>query len=205
MNNFTSPTIPNPTSLAQNGQNGTIFDTNGSPKKASAPMPANGDEMVYCHPDPCNIQLKWYSGYGGGTDVAYWGTTSTPVTQLGDPVSATRGQHSSTVTLSVSAGQTYYWKVVTDGAVSSDIWSFKTVNWRCRQYEYDVNDPNKHVAGPEWDSNRDCVLNLDDFWFFAKDWYNPVYYPAMDVAALGRFASEWMDCINRTDNGCAGW
>ena len=192
--------------LAQNGQNGTIFTSNGSPKKASAPTPANGDTMVYC-PDPCTIQLKWYSGYGGSSDIVYWGTTSNPATQLGDPVSATRGQHSSTATLSISAGQTYYWKVITDG-ISSDTWSFKTVNWRCRQYDGGVTEPidPNHVGGPEWDFNHDCVLNFVDLAGFGKDWRNDnfvTYYP--DLPDLGRFANEWLECYNRTDGGCAGY
>ena len=61
----------------KDGQNGTIYVVNSStvsPKKASAPTPANGDRMVYCNPDPCTIQLKWYSGYGGTTDVVYCDT-----------------------------------------------------------------------------------------------------------------------------------
>jgi hypothetical protein len=198
MNYSTNP----PTSLAQNGKSGTIFVTQRGPndlaKKASTPTPANG-AMVYCNPDPCTITLKWYSGYGGSTDVVYLGTNTNPADPCGT-VSATRGQHDVNVT--VSSGKTYYWKVVTDTNVSSDIWFFKTTNWQCLQY---TGTEPYHVSGPEWDSNRDCVLNLDDFWFFAKDWQNPVYNPAMGLDALSRFAGEWMDCFNRTDNGCDNW
>jgi hypothetical protein len=188
-----------PMSLAQKGKNGTIFVTNGSPKKASTPTPANGDEMVYCSSDPCTIKLKWYSGYGGGTDVVYFGTNANPADVCGT-VSATRGQHE--VNVPVSPGNTYYWKVKTDGSVNSDVWSFKTVDWQCPLYNGD--DP-CHISGPEWDNNHDCVLNEKDFAFFAKDWQNPVYYPAMGLAALDRFAGEWLDCFNRTDNGCDNW
>jgi hypothetical protein len=198
--------------LAQDGQDGTILVTNGSPKKASAPTPKNGDSMVYCNPDPCTITLKWYSGYGGSTDVVYFGTNTNPADPCGT-VSATRGQHDVNVT--VSSGKTYYWKVVTDGAVSSDIWSFKTVNWQC-PFAIDGNAP--HVGGPEWDWNHDCVLNFKDFSYFAKDWFNSEFGPYMldntyvgglpsdgIVSDLARFANEWLDCYNRTNGGCAGW
>jgi hypothetical protein len=191
--------------LAQNGQNGTIFDTNGSPKKASAPTPANGDKMVYCHPDPCTIQLKWYSGYGGTTDEVFCDTNPNPTTSRGS-VSATRGQHS--VSMTVSAGNTYYMKVITDGTVSSDTWSFRTVNWRCRQYDGGVTEPidPNHVGGPEWDFNHDCVLNFVDLAGFGKDWGNVAFDTyILDVLDLDRFANEWLECYNRTDNGCAGY
>jgi hypothetical protein len=187
--------------MAQDGQNGTIFDTNGSPKKASAPTPANGYKMVYTgHPDPCTIQLKWYSGYGGTTDVVYCDTNPNPATSRGS-VAATRGQHS--VTMSVSSGNTYYMKVVTDGTVSSDIWSFKTVNWRCMQYEGTA----PHVGGPEWDLNRDCGLDLEDFIDFADNWLNPAFDPTytLDFSDFSRLADEWHQCFNRTDGGCAGF
>jgi hypothetical protein len=201
------------TGLAQNGQNGTIFDTNGSPKKASAPTPANGDKMVYCHPpDPCTIKLKWYSGYGGTTDVVYCDTNPTPTTSRGS-VSATRGQHD--VNMTVSSGHTYYWKVVTDGTVSSDTWSFKTVNWQC---PFAISNAVPHVGGPEWDFNHDCVLNFEDFAYFAKDWLNSGFgnymldntyvggFPSDGFASdLARFAREWLECYNRTDGGCTGW
>jgi hypothetical protein len=204
----TLDTTYSPSGLAMAGQNGTIFVTSGSPSKASAPTPANGDKMVYCNPDPCTgFQLKWYSGYGGTTDVVYCDTNPNPVTSRGS-VSATRGQHSATMT--VSSGNTYYMKVVTDGTVNSDTWSFKTVSWRCRQY--DGTDPNHpgnpptHLGGPDWDSNRDCVETFADFPYFAKTWRDPSFGQyIVDMTDLARFADEWLECYNRTDNGCAGW
>gem|GEM_PF-1301481 len=189
-----------PAALAQDGQDGTIFVTSGSPKKASAPTPANGNQMVYCHPDPCtNFQLKWYSGYGGTTDVVYCDTNTNPATSRGS-VSATRGQHS--VTMTVSSGNTYYMKVVTDGTVSSDTWSFTTVNWRCMQYDGTA----PHVGGPEWDFNHNCVLDLEDFLYFADDWLNPAFGQyRLEFIDFARFANEWRQCFNRTDGGCAGF
>jgi hypothetical protein len=187
--------------LAQNGQNGTIFTSNGSPKKASAPTPVNGDEFAYCNPDPCTgFQLKWYSGYGGTTDEVFCDTNPNPTTSRGS-VAATRGQHS--VTMTVSSGNTYYWKVVTNG-VSSDTWSFKTVNWQC---PIAVSNAVPHVAGPEWDTNHDCLLNFKDFWNFGYAWLNEGFGPdyLIDAADLGRFAGEWLECDNRTDGGCAGF
>lgn len=190
------------TTLAQDGQDGTIYVVNSStvsPKKASAPTPANGNTTVYCT-DPCtNFQLSWYSGYGGTTDVVYCDTNSNPTTSRGS-VSAARGQHS--VTMTVSSGNTYYMKVITDGNVSSDIWSFKTVSWMCRQY--DGNYP--HVGGPEWDSNRDCVLDIEDLDYFAANWLNPAFGTtyALEFSDFARLASEWHECFNRTD-GCAGF
>jgi hypothetical protein len=189
-----------PAGLAQSGQNGTIFDTNGSPKKASAPTPANGDRTVYCHPDPCTIQLKWYSGYGGTTDVVYCDTNPTPTTSRGS-VSATRGQHS--VSMTVSSGNTYYMKVVTDGTVSSDTWSFRTVNWRC---PLAVPGAYPHPAGLEWDSNHDCVIGFEDFEYFADDWLNSEFGQyTLEFFDFNRFANEWRQCFNRTDGGCAGF
>jgi hypothetical protein len=189
--------------LARCGQNGTIFTTNGSPKKASAPTPANGNTMVYCHPDPCtNFQLKWYSGYGGTTDVVYCDTNLNPTTSRGS-VSATRGQHS--VTMTVSSGNTYYMKVITDGTVSSDTWSFKTVYWRCRQYDGAATDP-YHVGGPEWDYNHDCGLDIEDFEDFADNWLNPAFdIYTLEFIDFARLAEEWHQCFNRTDGGCAGF
>jgi hypothetical protein len=191
--------------LAKDGQNGTIFDSNGSPKKASAPTPANGNKMVYCHPDPCTMQLKWYSGYGGTTDEVFCDTNPNPTTSRGS-VAATRGQHS--VGMTVASGNTYYMKVVTDGAVSSDIWSFKTVDWRCRQYDgADVAPTDSlHVGGPEWDFNHDCGLDIEDFEDFADNWLNPAYDTyVLEFIDFARLASEWHTCFNRTDGGCAGF
>ncbi len=188
------------TGLAQDGENGTIFDSDGLPKIASAPTPKDGDEMVYCNPDPCTIQLKWYSGYGGTTDEVFCDTNPVPITSRGS-VSATRGQHS--VSMTVSAGNTYYMQVVTDGTVSSDIWSFKTVTWQC---PFAISDATPHVGGPEWDFNHDCVLTFEDYAFFAENWMNDEFGAyTIDYADLDRFADEWLDCYNRTDGGCAGW
>ena len=198
---YNDPCVPGvPAGLAQDGQNGTIFVTNGSSKKASAPTPKNGDNMVYTgHPDPCTITLKWYSGYGGTTDTVYCDTNANPTTSRGS-VSATRGQHS--VTMTVSSGNTYYMKVVTDGTVSSDIWSFTTVNWRCMQYDGTA----PHLGGPEWDFNHNCVLDLEDFGYFADNWLNPGFGQyRLEFFDFARFANEWRQCFNRTDGGCAGF
>jgi hypothetical protein len=193
MNNATNP----PTSLAQSGADGTIYTTNSSPKKASAPTPKNGDS-VYCHPDPCTIKLKWYSGYGGTTDVIYCDNNATPTTSRGS-ASVSRLQHD--VNMTVTAGKTYYVRVITDGTVISDTWSFKTTNWSCVQYTGGT----PHFGGPEWDVNHDCVLDFYDYTYFASIWRNPDYNPAVGLAALGRFVGEWLNCINRTDAGCSGW
>ena len=192
-----------PTSLAKDGQNGTIFDTNGSPKKASSPTPANGYRTVYTgHPDPCTIQLKWYSGYGGTTDRVYCDTFSPPTTQRGGDVSATRGQHS--VNMTVSSGNTYYMKVVTDGSVSSDTWSFSTVNWQC---PFAAPGSYPHPAGLEWDSNHDCVIGFEDLEYFMEDWLNSDFGTSntLEFVDFARFANEWRQCFNRTDGGCAGF
>ena len=187
------------TGLATDGQNGTIINSN-LPRKASAPTPVNGDKMAYCNPDPCNsFKLKWYSGYGGTTDVVYCDTFYPPTTPRGT-VAATRGQH--TVTMSVSSGNTYYWKVVTDGAVSSDDWSFKTVKWQC---PFAISDQTPHVGGPEWDFNHDCVIDFEDLAFFVGDWVNEEFGAyILDNPNFDWFADEWKQCINRTDGGCAG-
>jgi hypothetical protein len=204
--------------LAQKGQNGTIFKTSGSTKKASAPTPANGNTMVYVNPDPCTIKLKWYSGYGGTTDQVFCDNNANPTTSWGS-VAATRGQHDVNMT-GVHAGKTYYMKVITDG-VSSDIWSFKTVSWEC---PFAIDNAAPRIGGPVWDNNHDCVLDFDDFWFFAKDWKNIEFGPGdgstgdymLDnghgvvggdgfVGDLERWASDWLMCYNRTNGGCAGY
>jgi hypothetical protein len=191
------------TGLAQDGQNGTIFVTNGSPMKASAPTPADGDEMVYCNPDPCIIKLKWYSGYDStdsATDEVFCDTNPTPTTSRGS-VSATRGQHD--VNMTVSSGNTYYWKVVTDGTVSSDTWFFKTVSWQC---PFAISGAAPHVGGPEWDSNHNCVLDFEDFGYFVEGWLNTEFGDyILDNPDFVRFANEWKKCYNRTNGGCAGW
>ncbi len=184
---YSDPCNPGlPSGLAKDGQNGTIYVVNSSTvslKKASAPTPANGKNVYY--PDPCTIQLKWYSGYGGTTDVVYCDTNPNPGTSRGS-VAAARGQHS--VSMSVTAGNTYYIKVVTDG-VSSDIWSFNVVNWQC-PIAFPGAYP--HPAGLEWDSNHDCVLDIEDFDYFANDWLNPVFGGyRLDLPDFARFANEW--------------
>ena len=151
------------------------FVSSGSPRKASAPTPKDGDKMVYCPNSSTGnwLTLKWYSGYNvtAANDVVYFGTrVLTRLTQIGSPVPATRGQHSSTVDVNIVPNKTYYWKVVTiDGTnVSSDVWSFKTVNWQCKEPN-DTDDPNQLPAGVGY-IPYDCVINFDDFWYFAKDW-----------------------------------
>jgi hypothetical protein len=212
------------TGLAHDGQDGTIYEVSSStvsPIKASAPTPKNGDKMVYAPVPDTNLILKWYSGYNVTpvSEVVLFGTTSNPTVQIGLPVSATRGQHSSTEDVNITAGQTYYWKVVTNGTVSSDVWSFKVVGWQCPLV--DTNDPaDPHRAGPRWDTNGDCVLDEQDFAYFAKDWRNSelgLYtldednlggYPGEPDAYksdLARFVSEWLDCRARTNDGCNGW
>ncbi|MFA5293263.1 MAG: LamG domain-containing protein [Phycisphaerae bacterium] len=200
-------------SIAEDGQNGTIFITKSSdisPKRASAPTPKNGDKKVYCATDPCTIQLKWYSGYGAANDRVWFGTSSTSLAPLGTAATAaTRGQHS--ISKSVNKDQTYYWQVKSDSnSIPSEIWSFQTVGWQC---PVAVN-PGSHgttlvyVAGPTWDTNGDCVLNAEDFWYFAKDWRitreSGTQDYTLDNPELQIFASEWMLCIHRTD-GCIGW
>ncbi len=192
-----------PSGVAESGQDGTIYVVNSStvsPKKASAPTPKNGDTMVYCSPDPCTgFQLKWFSGYGGTTDEVFCDTNPNPTTSRGS-VAATRGQHS--VTMTVSSGNTYYMKVVTDGNVSSDIWSFKTVNWEC---PVGVPGNYPHPAGLEWDTNHDCVLDFEDFDFFANNWLNSEWGGyKLEFFDFNRFANEWRQCENRSD-GCPGF
>jgi len=176
------------------GQDGTILVSNGDKRKASAPTPRNGDKMVYCNPDPCTIKLKWYSGYGGTTDEVFCDNNSTPTTSRGS-VSATRGQHD--VNMTVSAGKTYYMKVVTDGTVSSDVWSFKTVNWYC--------DEKKFNERAQWDSGpyNNCSVDFEDFAYFAQFWFkrdNMNLGPAIDGTGDGgltKFMKEWLQMTGR--------
>jgi hypothetical protein len=186
-------------SLAGDGQDGTIYVSNGFPQRASAPTPRNGDKKVYVGTG--SIPLKWYSGFGGTTDVVYFGTNPNPTTQLGASIPATRGEHSSTINATISAGNTYYFKVVTDGSASSDVWSFRVVGWECPRPDYSIG-----VLGwPAWDFTHDCVVNEEDFWQFAKDWrkledFGTAYM--LDITDLRRFADKWMNCQERTNNGC---
>jgi hypothetical protein len=102
--------------------------------------------------------------------------------------------------MSVSSGNTYYMKVVTDGSVSSDIWSFKTVKWQC---PFAINNAVPHVGGPEWDFNHDCVIDLEDFAFFVENWVNVGFGDyIIDNPNFADFADEWKMCDNRTDGGC---
>ena len=117
------------TSLADDGQNGTFFKHSSSGnllKKASAPIPKNGDELVYASASPVTIALKWYSGYNAtGKDNVYCDNSNPPTTSRGTVSATTRGK---TVNMSVYPNKTYYMKVKTDtNSVSSDIWTFKTV------------------------------------------------------------------------------
>jgi hypothetical protein len=63
------------------------------------------------------------------------------------------------------------------------------------------------------------VEDDQDFAYFAKDWGNSEFgnfkldntyggatMPADGMASdLARFASEWLDCRARTNDGCNGW
>jgi len=191
------------TGLAENGQDGTFLVTSGSPEKASAPTPRNGDTMVYAPTAGTTLTLKWYAGFGAASDVVYFGTVNPPVTQIGFAVTTpTRGQRSATTTVSVDPNKTYYFRVKTDGVTLSDSWTFSTVDWKC---EY-VSGAAPHVKGPEWDSNGDCVLNDADFWYFAQYWQDSarsVEYTLDGDDLLQRFIPFWLDCFNRTDNGCS--
>ena len=208
-------------SLGENGQDGTTYfvNTNAvSPKKASAPTPANGDNQCCIGTsDPnTNFKLKWYSGYGATNDKVWIGTSIASMAPTGATIPATRTQHS--ITYSVQNNKTYYWQVKSDSnSIASDIWTFKTINWRCPLDAI----ANNHISGPEWDINGDCVLNDADFWYFAKDWRVPRVtgtqnYTLDYVDMIGsvlvsnggemlRFANEWLECVNRTNNGCYGW
>ncbi|UCF44029.1 MAG: hypothetical protein JSV99_03680 [Planctomycetota bacterium] len=175
-------------SYGEDGQSGTILASSGSPKKASAPTPRNGDEMFYVGGG--SVTLKWYSGYGGTTDQVYFGTNPNPTTPLGSGVSATRGEHSSTVAASISAGNTYYWKVVTDGTVSSGVWMFSVVDWECPL-------ANK----PEWDAfyYYDCLVTMEDFAYFAEFWLEEREGMGLGAEADGiiTFTGEWLDDSGR--------
>lgn len=195
--------------LSEPGQDGTVFVSNGSPAKASAPAPKNGDTMVYCpnsSPTQSWLTLKWYSGYNvtSVNDVVYFGTASNPTTQIGAPVPATRGQHSSTVDVNIVPDKTYYWKVTTAGTVNSDIWSFKTVNWQCQMPDANVSPV---IDGwPEWDFNHDCVVNFIDFASFAERWraFAEVGSYDLTLPELIILMTEWMECQGRTNSGCSG-
>lgn len=212
-------------SLAEDGKSGTFYTANlSSLKKASAPTPKNGDNKFYAATS--TIPLKWYSGYGASTDEVYFGTSVGSMTKVGATVAASRGQHTSTVNVTVTPGVTYYFKVISDGAVTSDVWSFKVVNWQCPLAVAGVAGTAHYLAGPVWDNDSDCVVTETDFWYFAKDWRVPrisvggssgtqdytldfIHYdatvPTTDGGELVRFVNEWLECANRTNSGCTGW
>lgn len=206
--------------VSEAGRNGTFFSSNGSTRNASAPTPKNGDKMAYN--DGNGIALKWYSGYNktDACDVVYFGGTEAGMTPLGLPVLATRGQHTLDVNATVTNEQTYYWKVRTtafDGniaAVDSNVWSFKVVGWQCLgPNDQSATDPNLGWDGwPEWDAYpMDCVINFNDFWYFAKDWRvdrggeSSIREYTNDSEHLFYYVKEWMECRGRTNGGCSGW
>lgn len=213
-------------SLASEGKDGTVFVSNGSPRKASAPTPKNGNEMVYCPVADTNLMLKWYSGYNDpngvidANDIVLFGTTSNPTTQV-CTVSSTRGQKSAEV--NINPDTTYYWKVRTvapDGNVDSDLWSFQTVGWRCMEPNYSAADANYlsvKNGWPEWDSNvdsdiqHDCVITFEDFWYFAEKWRIRLGGESspdalnLELEELYTYLYFWLDCRGRSDNGCTGW
>jgi hypothetical protein len=225
-----NPTFNNGQSLAQSGKNGTVnhFDLSTSPRKAADPAPRNGDKMVYAPVPDTNLILKWYSGYNAteANDIVYFKEGSPPNdgNKIGLPVPATRGQHSSTEDVNITAGPTYYWKVRTvpaDGnisAVDSNVWSFQTVSWQCQE----PNDSNEEgldgIAGwPEWDTYpHDCVMNDADLQYFAEYWRinrgggmtgsTPLFDEyTVNFKKLYKYIRDWMGCRGRTNNGCNGW
>ena len=199
------------------GEDGTIYEKSymeASPRKASAPTPRDGDNHVYCPNNvPTAFTLKWYSGYNRtpAFDQVYCDTNSDPTITVGTPVSATRGQHSSTTTKTLSPDTTYHMKVVTTpvdinfGAVTSDVWTFKTVGWKClyprwgAYYVYGSVDSN--LAGfPAWDADGDCRITESDFWpQLAKYWrYNRGGSDyQFGISEIYMFASEWLGCRAR--------
>jgi hypothetical protein len=205
--------------LAEGGQDGTLYEVKSSPvrRKASAPTPQDGSWMVYCPNSTSGnwLTLKWYSGYNktDACDIVYFGTSMAAMTPKG-MVSATRGQHSCPNDVNIVPDKTYYWKVQTvaaDGNADSNTWSFQAVNWKCpiaAENNDSPTDANSHISGPRWDSNHDCVLNFNDFWYFAKNWRNVNAFGTdytLDEVDLHRFINEWLDCRARTNNGCSGW
>jgi hypothetical protein len=188
----------NGSSNASPGQDGTIFVSNGDPRKAGAPTPKDGDKTVYVSGGSGTIDLKWCAGYGGTTAQVYFGTVDPPVTTLGSPTDANRGEHSIT-SPTLSAGTTYYWKVTTDGTVDSDVWSFTVVDWQCSIYDADGVGP--FNVKPEWDTfpHSDCIVTFEDFAHFA------MYWMARDNMAWGTegqgitvFMNEWLNPSGRT-------
>jgi hypothetical protein len=183
---------------AEAGQAGTILVSNGDPRKASAPTPRDGDKIVYVTAADSNVTLKWYSGYGAQDvcDVVYYTTVAgqNPNIQVGLPVTATRGQHASTAKLHVATGVTYYWKVVTAGTVSSDVWSFQVVNYYC--------DPTKFNQRAQWDVGpyNNCHVDLEDFAYFAQFWFarGQMQFGA-NGAGIQKFMDEWFMDTGRSN------
>jgi hypothetical protein len=216
--------------LARKGDDGTIYvvdsiivDPNDhnepvSPKKASAPTPRHGDPIVYGG-DTNEVTLQWYSGYGATTgDQAFFGPVDGPNVPIGSLQTAARGQKTCDEDVNVVPGDSYYWYVVTDGTVKSDVWEFSVVDWECNEPDWETyaaeqtlnpEDANMMMAAgwPAWDINHDCVVNDLDFWFFAKDWRVNVsgHTYMLDITNLEIYTSEWMTCRARTNNGCDGW
>ena len=170
--------------------------------------------MVYAPAAPTALMLRWYSGYNvtDANDTVYCDTNSIPTTQVGNPVSATRGQHSSTTTKGINPDTTYYMRVKTSRVgmadVYSDTWKFRTVGWQCQGPDWPGGGPLDPKAGwPAWDQNHDCVVDDLDSWYFAKDWQvnrGGVEY-ILGNPALIMFVDEWMTCRARSNNGCNGW
>jgi hypothetical protein len=201
------------TGIAKPGASSEPYITDESPTKASDPIPADGDNQVYAAAGGTAVTLKWMAGFGAASDEVYFGTTNPPVTKVGSSVtSPARGQRSATTTENIYPGNTYYVQVKSDGSVNSDVWSFSTVGWKCEFT--DGNSP--YVKGPSWDTNDDCVVNAEDFWFYAQDWMNPdlgdlrLGYTSggegdTALSTLYRFVNEWLLCAGRTGAGCTGW
>ena len=198
----------------------------------------NQTTLISTLTSPTQLTLNWYSGYNvtDACDQVYCDTNPNPTTAVGVAVPAKRGQHSSTATKPVNPNTTYYMKVTTTNkpggpaftAVDSNVWTFKTVGWKCGAPDWpggkynphgplfdptkDFRDPNK-AGWPAWDKNRDCVVNELDFWEFAKNWYSDERGGGgqsgndyrIDFSELCMYASEWMTCRARTNNGCLGW
>ena len=218
-----STSTSNGHTLAEPGSDGTIYIVDSSvvsPKKASAPTPKDGDSFVYAPSASTSCTLSWYSGYKATTDRVWFGTDPGNLVAVGTVIPATRGQHS--VTVSIDPCETYYWKVMTDTTISSDLWSFRTVGWRCMAPDYDpeANPPRTQIGWPDWDKNGDCVVSGADLWYLGKYWrVDRGGTQGADHEYLLSFGGEsgtvfyfknyiadwWLECRGRSDNGCDGW
>ncbi|MGB8225256.1 MAG: hypothetical protein WCE45_00095, partial [Sedimentisphaerales bacterium] len=185
--------------ISDDGQDGTLFnaryDANGVPMKASAPTPRSVDKMVYAPVADTNLMLKWYSGYYNGTaatDTLYFGTSSTPVALIAAKAVTARGQEQA-VEVNIAPNTTYYWRITTtSGAIttSSDIWSFKTVDWQCSDPGFDT---------LVWDTGYyyNCFVDFDDFVDLGRYWNVSIPVvgggtDGVDMDALRIFADEWL-------------